>query len=246
VTGDTDSTKSVEAGGDLLTQGFILITVLWLAGLLAVLAIAFTLTTRATLLAGRNILAGERAQYAADGMTLELARRIAQSSDTGSGSPQAGPFQCQWSQGIFISLDTQDQGGLVDINTASPPLLKKLLLGLEADVVRAQLVLDALTDYRDADSLAQSIGSEPETYAARKFGPKNAPLASLDELDQIPELSEDTYWKLRRAARHRLQRSTSQASGNIGHFSSRPEGRQSVCLALAAPHLRNPGRRPDA
>ena len=54
-------------------KGFVLVSVIWIAGLLAVLATAFRISVRSHILAGRNIVQGERARYLADGMVEFMA-----------------------------------------------------------------------------------------------------------------------------------------------------------------------------
>ena len=49
-----------------------------------------------------------------------------------------------------------------------------------------------LRDYRDPDHDAQAGGDEPEFYRNRKHGPKNAPLSAIEELDQLPGLTDKT------------------------------------------------------
>ncbi len=87
----------------------------------------------------------------------------------------------------------QDAGGLVDLNTGSPELVRALLLAATKDQGKAEALFAALQDFRDADSVAQSGGSEPRTYPGQTFGPKNGPFAVPEELDQLPGMTGDLF-----------------------------------------------------
>ena len=107
-------------------------------------------------------------------------------------NPASGP------RSATVTVTIQDQGGLVDLNTASPPLIDRLLEGLGLAKPESQALQAALRDYRDPDHDAQTGGSEPATYPGRKTGPKNGPFSTPEELDQIPGLTEQVFATLTR------------------------------------------------
>jgi general secretion pathway protein K len=174
-------------------DGFVLIAVIWIAGLLAVIATAFVLTVRSHTLVARNTVFNTKAEYAADGMARMLALKLAADLGHPSLDRRSVVTFCRLSPQILVAWRIQDQGGLVDINTASPQLIVALLkgLGLQAD----RLATD-LTDFRDPDSLTADGVVEPKIYEGKSFGPKNAPFALTAELDQLPGADDRAFKRL--------------------------------------------------
>ncbi len=180
-------------------RGFVLVSVIWIAGLLAVMATAFTIGVRSYTLAGRNVIQGERAQAVADGMAMFEALKLASLDLSGNTQLASGIASiCQWAESAMVTVRIQDQGGLVDLNTASPVLVERLFAGLRLAAVDSTALQASLRDHRDPDHDTQAGGLEPEFYPGRKHGPKNAPLSVAEELDQIPGLTDKIRATLRR------------------------------------------------
>lgn len=168
-----------------------------MVGLLAVVATAFAITVRSHTLAGSNIVYNTRAESVADGMALATALRLATAaSATGIPKLNGEANYCRWSDDISVAISVQDQGGLVDLNTASPELFSALLQGLGADGAKSVEIIAALQDFRDPDSQSASGSAEPAVFAGKSYGPKNAPLAIPEEIDQVPELDDALFHKL--------------------------------------------------
>jgi general secretion pathway protein K len=177
--------------------GFVLVSVIWIAGLLAVVATAFAITVRSHTLAGSNVVYNTRAESVADGMALATALRLATPANVNETLKlNGGTTYCQWSNDIAVAVAVQDQGGLADLNTASPELLTTLMLGLGADEAKSAEIVAALQDFRDPDSQSASGGVEPAIFPGKAYGPKNAPLAIPEEIDQVPELDDELFHKL--------------------------------------------------
>jgi hypothetical protein len=105
------------------------------------------------------------------------------------------PSLCSWVDNAIVSYRIQDQGGLVDVNTASPILLEKLFAGLTLDPSSQADLLDALNTYK-APGSQLNLGSA-QFYPSKNFGPKKQPLLSLDELDQVPGFSSEILKQVR-------------------------------------------------
>lgn len=177
-------------------QGFVLITVLWIVALLAAAAIAFTVSMRSQLLLQRNLASLAQAERIADGLTRWSALRLAEGNI--DGAALAGRMDyCRWSPDIRAGIAIQDQGGLIDINAASPALLSALIDGLAPNPASAQAAFAEILDYRDLDQTAQRGGDEPAIYPGRPFGPKDDAFQTVDELDQIPSLEGGLFTRLR-------------------------------------------------
>jgi general secretion pathway protein K len=178
----------------LSNEGFVLIAVIWIAGLLAVAATAFVANTTAQIFLARNVSEGMRLEGTASGVAKLIGYRLALSQSQAGVSGQW--LTCDWNKDIKVLFRIQDQGGLVDLNTSSPDLLMALLNGLTRDPQLSRTIFRAIQDYKDPDSLAFDGGAEQSLYAGKAYGPKNAPFETPLELDQIPEISDAMFLKI--------------------------------------------------
>ena len=177
-------------------DGFVLIAVIWVAGLLAVSATAFVATTTAQIFLARNVSEEMRLDGAASGVATLRAFNLSQPDAKLSG---VSKWQtCSWDTDTSVVWRVQDQGGLVDLNTANPDLLLGLLTGLTKNPQLARKIQDAMQDFKDPDQIVASGGAEPTVYKDKSYGPKNAPFETPFELDQIPEISDTLLLRLHR------------------------------------------------
>lgn len=168
-------------------RGFMLVSVIWITGLLSAFAVAVSVSVRSHALHARNAMSGGLAAGIADGITRLAALAVAR---PGSIVRVDGSWRsCRWMGEADAWVSVQDQGGLVDLNTAAPPLLRALFAGLGVARKPAAELAGALRDYRDGDHVADLGGTEPEHYPGRPFGPKNLPFAAVEELDQLPGMT---------------------------------------------------------
>jgi general secretion pathway protein K len=99
-----------------------------------------------------------------------------------------------------FSLRITDEERKININTASPEVLKKLftviLGGAESD---AEGLASSIVDWRDEDSAPLAQGAENDYYAYLKFPYecKNAPFDFLDELLLVRGMSATIYDKVK-------------------------------------------------
>jgi general secretion pathway protein K len=171
-------------------EGFIFVSVIWIVGLIAVIATAFAITVRSHTLTIGNNFYNSKAEAISDGMVRYLIVQVLKRSAANSVNANDGTLLlCSWADNASVSYRIQDQGGLVDVNTGSPVLLEKLFLGLAFDPSTQADLLEALNTYK-APSSQLNIGPT-QFYPSKNFGPKNQPLLSLDELDQVPGFSSE-------------------------------------------------------
>ncbi|TNC15849.1 general secretion pathway protein GspK [Methylobacterium terricola] len=169
----------------------------------AVLAAAILQVCSATGLAQARAEA-VRLQGAADGIgrliayQLDLART---NRRTGIGLPEDGTVTaCPLSPGRTAYVSLQDQGTLIDLNATPRPAMEEAfrLLGIPD---REVLALAAeIVDYRDLDDAPEpNGGAELPQYRARglPWGPRNAPFASIDEVDRLPSMTPAIAARLR-------------------------------------------------
>jgi general secretion pathway protein K len=177
-------------------SGFVLLAVIWMAGLLAVISTAFVVTVRSHTLIARNVVYNSKAGYIADGMVkFSALQLVTENSDRKSNLSGETRF-CQWSRNVIVGIRIQDQGGLVDLNIASPDLILALFRGVSLSPSEASDLMAALQDYRDPDLKNVTGGVEPVTYPGKVFGPKNGPFAIIEELDQLPGMNNALFKQL--------------------------------------------------
>jgi type II secretory pathway component PulK len=88
---------------------------------------------------------------------------------------------------------TEPSGMRLDVNSSEPWQLQALFVAAGSSVARADSVVDALIDWRDADADTRPLGAERTWYdAARRPSPRNGPLASVAELRLVRGLELDS------------------------------------------------------
>lgn len=172
--------------------GFVILYVIWIAGLIAVLATSFTISVRSTLLTARNSVAGELAQGIADGVVLLTAWNLSTGAHLPAKMTLNGEWQkCSWFGEAQVWISLQDQRGLVDLNTGNPAVLKSLLAGAGLSADSVEILSEEIRDFRDADDNDENGRSEKLAYATKAWGPKNKPFVDPSELDQLPGMTSE-------------------------------------------------------
>lgn len=177
-------------------RGVALILVLWLIALLTALVGAFALTARVE--AGQDsVLRGNARAQSVARAGMEYALWRMRGTPATRWQPDGRPYD--WSfDGVAVQVRIVDEGGKVDLNTASPALLAGLLRALEVEPGRAQALAAAIVDWRDRDSLQSPGGAEDPDYASAgvAYGAKDAPFESLGELRLVLGMDADLYRRL--------------------------------------------------
>jgi general secretion pathway protein K len=195
--------QRVRIGSTPRERGFILVAVLWLLALLTLIALALTTSVRLDVRARSQLLRHAEAEALADGLTrlaaLRLGDRDRRPLTEVAFATNGTPLRCfQGESSAEIAIT--DTGGLVDINSASGPLLEWLLLRVGAAPDRAGALAAAIVDFRDADDLPNGpAGAESAAYEAAGLahGPKNAPFETVTELDQVLGMTVGLLGRLR-------------------------------------------------
>ncbi len=167
-------------------RGFALVIVMWLCGLLALLALSFASSARVHVRIAENAVAAAQAETLADGgVRLGLIKLVAEAERAGRGRPMA--LACALPGGARLALSISDEAGRVNLNLANEALLAALLRGAGVTEDTAMRLADAIADYRDSDDLRRLNGAEAPEYEAAGLGttPKNAPFAHLEELKAV-------------------------------------------------------------
>ncbi|WP_019935669.1 general secretion pathway protein GspK [Oceanimonas smirnovii] len=178
--------------------GIALVSVLWLLLLLTVLASGLSVNSRNQARQSGNIAIASQLQQGADaGLQLALLA-LAQPADQqpwlADGSPYVMPFEK-----MELRIALFNESGRIDLNTAGTELLNGLLATAEPDDALRDRLTDAIMDWRDGDDLRRLNGAELDDYLAAglDYGPANAPFSSVEELQQVLEMTPQLYRKIR-------------------------------------------------
>lgn len=171
-------------------SGFALIAVIWLAGMIAALATGFAVKVKLDTILSRNLLQLTEAEYIADGLARLTAWRLARDAAIKS---DGTALTCTYRNGVVARISVQDQSGLIDLNSMPPQFFAEFFKRMGAPEAEAKKLATAMEDFRDVDDTAQDGSSEPAVYPGRNFGPKNAPFQSVEEIDQIPGMTDALY-----------------------------------------------------
>ena len=173
-------------------RGVALLLVLWACTLLAIMLGGYAVTARTEGLQARYQFAQTQAHYAAE---AGLSRAIYGLQDPrlqerwqADGRPYTFRFD-----GFTVHVSAVDEGGKVDLNSASPLVLQGLFraAGLRPDA--AQRMAAAVVDWRDFN-VSRQVGLD--VYAANGYKPRHAPFLSIEELQQVAGMTPDLYRRI--------------------------------------------------
>jgi general secretion pathway protein K len=180
-------------------RGVALVLVVWVAVILSVIAASFIMERRTEAMIVLNSISLARTQSAADAgvnrAVSEAYRNDPNATDAWKrdGMPHDFTFE-----GMAVRVEMRDESAKIDVNTASDALLRGLLLSIGLQDDEASRILDAILDWRDADSLRRPNGPEEPEYRAAglQYKPGNAPFQALEELQLVLGMRPEIYRRL--------------------------------------------------
>ena len=179
-------------------RGVALVLVLWASILLAVIASSFIYERRADAMIVGNSLSIARAQAAADAAVYR-AVFDAYRNDNSPDIWKRDGFPRKWTfDGVPVSVEMRDESAKIDINVASDALLRGLFINAGLSDDEANNLLDAVLDWRDADSLKRLHGAEEDDYKAAglPYAPANAPFQAIEELQLVLGMRPEIYRRI--------------------------------------------------
>ena len=195
------------AAGGARERGFALLMVLWTLLLLAFIATVFNDNARTEVLLARNLVANARAEALADGGVYRAALGLTRSPRAGGfrgngevyvwhpSSEEAGLPESGGAPEEQVRFTIRDEGGKVNLNQATAPLLRELLIAVGVEPEKSAELADAIVDFRDEDSEKERQGAEARDYkrARLPWGPKNGAFVLVDELTYVLGMTPDIY-----------------------------------------------------
>jgi len=172
--------------------GFALVVVIWGLGLISLIAVSVITAERHRILAAANMIENAGAEALAEAgvnlVRLELVSAFAGgAANSFRFATNGAPLLCAMPHGALAALAVEDEGGKVDLNTASPKLLSALLHGFGAgfDEVDRLVVAIAEFSHRSTDAVLDDVAFGAYAADGRAYGPKKAPFETVLELDQV-------------------------------------------------------------
>ena len=166
-------------------RGFALLIVLWSLALLALIGTRLTSAGRTEARIAINLRANATAEALADGAVHEAIFHFIDRSDrhwSADGLPRTLNVP-----GASVDVRIVPQGGMINPNLATAPLVAALLRQLGVQPREAASIAAAIFDWRTEGALASPLGAKAAQYraAGRDYGPPGKPFESLDELSAV-------------------------------------------------------------
>lgn len=174
-------------------NGVALIMVIWILTILTVIVLSFSFMARTETYSTLSFKEGLEKKFFAEagiqrGITELFYRDLYETQNiefegTEVWKTDGSPYKGQIGSGYYTVRIT-DESGKVDINTASDVVLKNLLFNLGVTVEEADIIVDSIMDWKDADDLYRLHGAEDDYYMSLKhpYRAKNADFETLEEL----------------------------------------------------------------
>lgn len=175
-------------------RGVILIALLWILTILSVIALSFSRETFVEVGVARNSrdLADSyyiaRAGIAATIYQLYQKSYLSQMSQADALSQQPDAIDLGKVTGKFgdgeYEVDVQEESGKINVNMVGDEQLKTLVSVIGIPEPDADIIVDSILDWRDADKIARQNGAEDEYYQSLQppYLAKNGLLSTVEEL----------------------------------------------------------------
>jgi general secretion pathway protein K len=180
------------------TRGIVLVSVLWIAGLLAIMAASFASTSRTEARLARNQLENAKAEALADAGVQRAALGLLELDPQRAWQPDGRLYRFALGEGD-VQVSIRDEDGKIDLNEASIELLAGLFAALDLEPEAAQTMAERVADFRDPDSDPEPLGAEDSAYLAAGLqdGAADRPLVSNAELVRVLGMTQNLYERVR-------------------------------------------------
>lgn len=179
-------------------RGVALVLVMWVAILLTVIASAFIVERRTEAMVISNSISMARAEAIADAGVQRAIFELYRNDNSPDAWKRDGTRYAMELDGVPVSVEIRDESAKIDINTATEPLLRGLLVSSGLPDDEATRVLDAILDWRDPDDLKRPNGAEEPEYKAAglSYKPANGPFQAIEELQLVLGMRPELYRRM--------------------------------------------------
>ncbi|MGH8159471.1 MAG: general secretion pathway protein GspK [Rhodanobacter sp.] len=177
--------------------GVALLLVLWACTLLAILLGGYAALARTESLQARYEFAQAQAHYAAEAGLMRAVYGL-QDPDLKQrwvGDGRIYPFRYD---NANVMVSAIDEGGKVDLNSATPDVLQAFFQAAGMDLQHAQALAGNVVDWRGQAGLDSAATAQRAAYVAagRDYGPRHGPFASIEELQMVLGMTPAVYQRV--------------------------------------------------
>lgn len=173
-------------------RGIALLMVLWVLTVLMVIVLSFSFVTKTETLATSSFKEGIEKKFLAEaGIERGIMEMLYRKQNLGvagieTWKANGTPYSDQLSNGNY-TVRIMDESGKIDINMlndSSAIIFKTLLLNSGVRDEDADIIVDSVLDWKDADDLVRLHGAESDYYQSlpNPYKAKNADFDTLEEL----------------------------------------------------------------
>ena len=178
-------------------RGLALLTVLWMLAMLSALVIGLGAAARTETHLARNLVDASRARHLAEAGIERAVLALLDERESAALRPDGSRGIEFRLGGGAVRATVADECGKIDINTGWSELLRGAVQVAGPGGREADALTDAILDWRDPDDQRRPRGAERREYErANLAGPRNAPFAAVEELQQVIGMTPEIYRKL--------------------------------------------------
>jgi general secretion pathway protein K len=175
-------------------KGFALVLVLWVLGLLTIMAGSFALSMRRE----ASIIAGIRNNAQAMAVAesgIAMAEMMLLNTDPNKRWRSDGSIYQINSADAKVRVRLLSETGKIDINKADQALLQGLMTHAPVEEEQQAKLVSAILDWRDPDDLVHIDGAEKKEYqdAGLSYQPRNKPFQTIEELQLVLGMNESVF-----------------------------------------------------
>ena len=184
--------------GPRRSRGFALIVVLWFLVLIAAIGTYLMANARTETAIARNIRAAANAEALADAGVAQAVFNLAGAVESDRWKLDGEPHRLKLTTGE-VTIRVSDETAKINPNHASPALMTGLFEAAGVDRARARRLGAAVADWVGAEMEPRPLGAKLQQYqdAGLSYGPPNAPVESLDELQLVLGMTPEIFAAVR-------------------------------------------------
>ncbi|MCI0469336.1 MAG: type II secretion system protein GspK [Nitrospirae bacterium] len=182
-------------------NGVALMMVLWVMTILTAIVFSFSYSSRIESYSSLSFKEGVIKKLIAEaGIERGIAeifyrRQFVNMEGSGVWRDNGAYYADEFGDGVY-SIRIINESGKIDINMAPPEVLKGILVNSGVDDKGADIIVDSIFDWKDADDLHRLHGAENEYYRSlpTPYNAKNAPFETVEELLLVKGMSSDILY----------------------------------------------------
>jgi general secretion pathway protein K len=180
------------------SRGFALIVVLWFLVLIAAIGTYLMINARTETAIARNVRLAASVEALADAGIAQAAFNLTDTVESNHWKLDGTPHRLKLAEGELV-IRLFDENAKINPNHASDVLLAALFEAAGIERMRARRLGAAVADWVGPDMMPRPFGAKLEQYrqAGLSYGPPNAPIESLDELQLVLGMSPEIYAAVR-------------------------------------------------